>query len=545
MAASATTTVELSDLPRAHINGDKAARSDNDLHNTHSPRSDDAASTTSGDGAPAETVVATPHGRQFSATKSTLIIAVLTGVSFLNTMGSGILTVSLPVMAGDLALDDSLLLWPASVYALAAGCTLLLFGAVGDLVGPRRLWLAGAALYGLFTLGVGLARTGAQLIAFRTVLGVAIAMCLPTALSVTVHAFRPGRWRNMAFACQGMGQPLGYSFGLILGGVFAGTDVGWRWGFYASAILNFLLVLAAFPSLPAPAREKEFTFRSLLRDVDWIGACCLSLSLGLLSYVFSVVSRDYNSLKSAQNIVLLVLAVLLIPGFALWAEWQERRGRPALIPNSLWRNAAFTSTCITVFFTWAVFNAFQYFSALFFERVLHLSALQAAIRFLPMVFVGAATNVVTGYCVDKVHVRDLVAYSAVISMVCPLIMALIQPSWIYWQGAFIAMLLIPLHPDVLFTVSSLIISKAYPGKSQSLAGAVFNAISQVGNSVGLAVTAAISSSVTQHRGAAEADEEKLLAGYHAAFWTMFASMVVVVFVSFFGLKQGGKVGASK
>lgn len=276
-AATATTTVELSDLPRAHINGDKAA------HSSPSP------SLFTLDGAPAEAVVATTHGRQFSATKSTLIIVVLTGVSFLNTMGSGILTVSLPVMAGDLALDDSLLLWPASVYALAAGCTLLLFGAVGDLVGPRRLWLVGAALYCAFTLAVGLARSGAQLIAFRTVLGVAIAMCLPTALSITVHAFRPGRWRNMAFACQGMGQPLGYSFGLILGGVFAGTSVGWRWAFYASAILNFILVLAAVPALPTPARDKKFSFRSLLRDVDWIGACCLGLSLGLLSYVFSYV----------------------------------------------------------------------------------------------------------------------------------------------------------------------------------------------------------------------------------------------------------------
>ncbi|KAK7977067.1 hypothetical protein PG988_004557 [Apiospora saccharicola] len=111
----------------------------------NSTRGDDDASASAsatngdgdGDGAPAEAaLVATPHGRQFSATKSTLVIVVLTGVSFLNTMGSGILTVSLPVMAGDLRLDDSLLLWPASVYALAAGCTLLLFGAVGTWWGP-------------------------------------------------------------------------------------------------------------------------------------------------------------------------------------------------------------------------------------------------------------------------------------------------------------------------------------------------------------------------------------------------------------------------
>ncbi len=106
----------------------------------------------------------------------------------------------------------------------------LIFGAVGDVVGPKRVWLTGATLYAFFTLGVGLCRNAAELIAFRTVLGLSIAMCLPTAVSLTVNSFLPGRWRNMAFACQGMGQPLGYSLGLILGGVFTDT-IGWRWGF--------------------------------------------------------------------------------------------------------------------------------------------------------------------------------------------------------------------------------------------------------------------------------------------------------------------------
>ncbi|RYP79002.1 hypothetical protein DL769_003092 [Monosporascus sp. CRB-8-3] len=490
-----------------------------------------------------ESVVATAHGRyRMSRLQASLVVTALTGVSFLNTMGSGILTVALPTIVRDVGLDGTLLLWPASVYALAAGCTLLPFGAVGDVVGARRVWLTGAALYSLFTLAVGLCRTPAQLIGFRAVLGLAIAMCLPTAVSLTTNGFLPGRWRNLAFACQGMGQPLGYSLGLILGGVFTDT-IGWRWGFYISAIINAVLAACAFRVLPSPPHDKvnKALFQRLLHGTDWVGAVTISASLGILSYVFSVISRDYKSLREAYNIVLFVLAVCLIPAFVFWVHRQERLGRPALVPNSLWRNVPFTSICAAVFFTWAVFNAYQYFSALYFEHVEDLSALETSIRFLPMVIVGAATNIVTGFLVEKVKVRHLVSYSAVVTLASPLLMALVTPSWGYWKGAFIAMLLSPLHPDVLFTVSNLIISQAYPGKSQSLAGGVFNAVSQIGNSVGLAVTAAISSSVAQQ----SSSDDALLRGYHAAFWTCFAAMFLVVPITFFGLKKGGKVGASK
>ena len=98
---------------------------------------------------------------------------------------------------------------------------------------------------------------------------------------------------------------------------------------------------------------------------------------------------------------------------------------------------------------------------------------------------------------------------------------------------------------VLFTVSNLIISNAYPGKDQGLAGGVFNVMSQIGNSVGLAVTAAIAASVTAHQtpeGQDPNSSEALLKGYHAAFWTMFASMVFVCCIAFWGLRKGGKVG---
>lgn len=96
-------------------------------------------------------------------------------------------------------------------------------------------------------------------------------------------------------------------------------------------------------------------------------------------------------------------------------------------------------------------------------------------------------------------------------------------------------------PAVLFTASNLVISDAFPADLQSLAGGIFNVIAQFGNSVGLAVTAAIASSVTEHSSNPN-HEEALMEGYRAAFWTIFASCASVLFVSYFGLRKGGTIG---
>lgn len=239
-----------------------------------------------------ESLVSTIHGRYLwmGIWKARSILLVLAGVNFLNTMGSGILTVALPTIIRDVGMDETILLWPASVYALAAGCTLLLFGAVGDVVGPKRIWVAGASLYTLFTLCVGFCQTPAQLIALRAVLGLAIAMCLPTAVSITTKSFPRGSWRNMGFACQGMGQPLGYSVGLIAGGGLTDSKLTWRWGFYLSAIFNVAFVAGAIWALPKPPSfERRAVWRDLRHEVDWVGGLILSASLGLLSYVFAYV----------------------------------------------------------------------------------------------------------------------------------------------------------------------------------------------------------------------------------------------------------------
>ncbi|KAL8993739.1 MAG: hypothetical protein Q9169_006121 [Polycauliona sp. 2 TL-2023] len=478
-----------------------------------------------------------------SRLRSSAIIFNLAGVSFLNTLGSGLLTIALPRISQDIGLEEHLLLWPASVYALAAGCLLLIFGAIADVIGAKLVWVTGSFLYVVFTLAVGLSQTGIQIIIFRTLLGVAVSMCLPTAVSLTTNTFPRGIWRNIAFAAIGMGQPIGYSVGLILGGVFTDT-IGWRWGFYVSAIINLAISVCAIWALPSIKHNTSKPIvRQLMEDIDWIGAFILSIALGLLLYVLAMTTSSYRRFSDVQNIVLFAVAIIMLIVFPIYMRYQVRRGKPAIIPNKLWRNVPFTTTCIAVFFCWAAFNAFQYFATLYFQRVLFITALQTSVRFLPMVIIGTGVNVVTGVLVSRVQVRTLVVVSAILTLPASLLMATIHTDWSYWRAAFWAMALSPVHPDVLFTVSNLIISNAYPGEEQSLAGGVFNQVSQIGNSVGLALTAAIAASITEHDQTTGVDA--LLKGYRAVFWTIFASMGVVVIVTFFGLKKGGKVGSKE
>ncbi|KAL4795827.1 major facilitator superfamily domain-containing protein [Aspergillus venezuelensis] len=499
-----------------------------------SPSASSTTNTTSTPSASASTPE--QHFIPLAKSRSITVVIALSGVSFLNTMGSGILTVALPAISTDLNLNHNLLLWPAAVYALSAGCTLLIFGTVADVIGAKKVWVTGSVLFAGLTLACGLARSGNELIAFRTLLGIAVAMCLPCAVSLMTRTFPPGRARNLGFACMGMGQPFGYSVGLILGGIFA-DSIGWRVGYYISAGINAILCGIGFWSLPGEVQRDgqeggsgNGSKREGLKRVDWVGAGIISVSLALVSFVLAKITESYHNLNEPYTITLFAISLILLPTFVAWVEYQERRGRPALIPNSLWKNRLFSATCVIVFFAWAELNALQYFTSLYFQEIQETSAFHSSLMFLPMVVAGAITNIFTGYTVDKVSVGVLVFVSALLSTVSPIIMALVRPEGGYWAGPFV----------VLFTVSNLIISFAYPGQNQALAGAVFNAVSQVGNSVGIAVSAAVAASVTEHSG--KDAESAQLEGYQAAYWLMFASMVVVCGFSYFGLRGGGYVG---
>jgi len=175
---------------------------------------------------------------------------------------------------------------PASIYALTCGCSLLLLGSIADVVGSRPMYLIGCLLQSVFTLACGLSRNGTQLIIFRALAGVAISFCLPSAVSIITNTFPTGKRRNAAFASMGGGQPIGFSLGLTLGGVFA-DSIGWRWGFYVAAMFNTIVFLLAIWGLPKNLDTGPVTWRRLVYDIDWVGAIIASTALAMMSYVFA------------------------------------------------------------------------------------------------------------------------------------------------------------------------------------------------------------------------------------------------------------------
>lgn len=240
---------------------------------------------------------------------------------------------------------------------------------------------------------------------------------------------------------------------------------------------------------------------------------------------------------------MLSIAVALIPVFVLWVGRQERLGRPAIIPNSLWRNRIFTTVCVMVFCIWGAFNSLETILTFYFQDVQHLSATQTSLRFLPSPVSGLAANIIVGMFVHKVRANILAVTGIVISCAAPLAMVFAGPTSSYWDHAFIANLLNPTGADALFTISNLLITSVFPPKTQGLAGGVFNTISQIGKSVGLALVAVIASTTTANSSYVDkSSPDALMVGYKATFWFCFAITVATLAMSGWGLRGIGNVG---
>lgn len=217
-----------------------------------------------------------------------IVVTHLAGVNFTSSAINGLVTVGLPAITADVHLSPSLSFWPASVSSLAMASTLLIAGSVADVVGPRWVDLFGCLAAGVMMLGCGASRNGPELVAMRAIQGIGIALHVASSVSIVTQILPRGRNRNIAFSCLGLSQPLGFSFGLVAGGVLVDT-IGWRAGWYLYGGITLLLSAVGLWALPVSHHDNSLKgiVRNLTYTVDWVGAALASAFMAMLCYLFA------------------------------------------------------------------------------------------------------------------------------------------------------------------------------------------------------------------------------------------------------------------
>lgn len=199
-----------------------------------------------------------------------------------------------------------------------------------------------------------------------------------------------------------------------------------------------------------------------------------------------------------------------------------------------------------VFLVWGAFQATETLLTFFFQDVQLLSATQASLRFMPAAVFGLITNVVVGLTIHRVRANWMVIGTMGITSAAPLLVAVMKVRASYWEYVFPAIALNVVGPDTLFTVSNLVITGAFPKKTQAVAGGVYNTVAQIGKSVGLALSAVIAASITRQSGYPDKHSPPaLMKGYRAAFWFCLATCLVTLIISFWGLRSIGRIGMKR
>src|SRR5213592_864090 len=217
-----------------------------------------------------------------------------------------IVNVALPSIKSDLHFSETNLQWVISAYAILFGGALLLGGRLADLLGRRRLFVAGVALFTLSSLLCGLAWSEASLIAFRSLQGLGGAMLAPAALALLMTSFAEGRERNVALGIYGAAAGSGAAVGVLLGGVLT-SYMSWPWIFF----INVPVAVAAIALTPVLLRESRAD--NALRHFDVAGAT--SITAGLMILVYALTRAAEDGWATASTVALLAASAALIVSF--------------------------------------------------------------------------------------------------------------------------------------------------------------------------------------------------------------------------------------
>ena len=433
--------------------------------------------------------------------------------------------VALPAIGSSLGLTGANLQWVVSAYALLFGSFLLLCGRAADLYGRRLFFMVGLGVFVAASLVCGIANDLRVLVAARAVQGIGAAMVLPAALSLLTVIFPEGTERDRAVGVWTAVAAGGGAAGFFLGGLVS-ESLGWQWVFFLNVPVGLLGIVLA-PKLLPESRDTQAS-----RQLDFLGAACVTTGLLLLIYGFTKAEENGFSLSTLGLLGLAVGAILAFLGV-------EARVKNPLMPLRIWRSRRLTGSSFVSFALTATTSAAAVIGTLYLQNVLNYSPTATGLAYAPF-----SIAVVIG------------------SLFGSRFVARVGPKWTMTVGLIavaIAMLLssrIAITDGLPYLMAGIILSgiglgcaavastaagvSAVGDDERGLASGLLNAAAQLGTAIGIAVLGTVAAARTGKIAGGGESVAATVTGYQFAFVVAAGVAIVSTFVTF-RLMQSAKV----
>jgi EmrB/QacA subfamily drug resistance transporter len=417
--------------------------------------------------------------------KRWLALILLCSAQFVVVLDASIVNVALPTIGEALDFSQENLPWVVNAYILTFGGFLLLGGRTADLLGRRRVFMAGLLLVAVASLAAGFAATEGQLIAARAAQGLGAAIISPAALSIVTTTFSDGAERNKALGVWGAVAGSGGAAGVLLGGIL--TDgLGWEWVLWVNVPVS-LIAFALSPRLIAESRAEHET-----RVFDVAGAVTVTAALSIL--VYAVVDATDAGWGSSQTIGLIALSVALLVAFVAI----ELRAAKPLVPFSIFRIRTLTGANVVGLLVGASLFSMFFFISLYMQQVLGYSAIHAGLSYLPLAITIMATAAIASQLVTKLGYKPVLAAGLLF-----IVIGLVWFSRISVGGGFTTDILGPslfaaAGLGFAFVTTTIAAVSGVEESEAGLASGLINTSQQIGGALGLALLSTVATSRTDN-----------------------------------------------
>jgi len=401
-------------------------------------------------------------------------LGVLLSVQFMIILDISAVNIALPTIQEDLGFSRAGLVWVVDSYVLVAGSLLLFGGRLGDVLGRRRMFMVGVAVFGLASLAAGVATSPGMLIGARLAQGLGEALAAPAALGLIALLFTETTERVKAIGLFGGISGLAGTSGPIVSGALVEYST-WRWIF----LINLPVALVALVLVPRLVNRD--TGRRDAVGLDLRGA--LLITAGLSGIVFGLIELASYDWTDARVLLPLVAGIVLLPVFAL----SQRSARHPLLPLSFLRERTRVVTNVVALLFSVVFFSQFFITTLYLQDVLGFGPLKAGLSFLPFgIAVGAALGLATKL-IPKVGLRPVMTAGLLLAAAGALVFTRLTADGSYIGQVLPASVLLALGSGLVLPTLGNGAVHGVTDRDAGLASGLVQSMQQIGGAIGLAL----------------------------------------------------------